>query len=120
MQSVLDPQVNKGQSRELTEGRAINLPGIYKHKVTGVINITAPGEEGVVMADALQAPVWQGNWERVGDVPTRIELQKMQKDQQIKDAKEEAERKKADEAELQVAVSGGETYIPESEAKKGK
>lgn len=116
--AVLDPQVNKGQSPELTDGRPINPAGKYRHKETGAEYITAPGEEGIVQADALMAPVWKDAWEKVGEVPSRIELQKMRKDQQLKDAKEEAAQKKAEEAELKAAETGGETYEPSAEAKK--
>lgn len=120
MQATLDPQVNKGKSPELTEGRPINKPGIYKHKDTGDTYITAPGESGVVMADALFSPQWENAWEWVGEVPDRTELLKMRKDQQIKDAKAEAEQKKADEAEIAAAVSGGEVYDPKTEEPKAK
>lgn len=119
MQAKLDPTKNKGQSPELTEGRPINLPGIYRHRETGAEYITAPGEDGVIQADALMAPVWKDAWERVGEVPSRIELQKMQKKQQLKDAKAEAAEKKAEEAELKAIEAGGETYEP-TEAKEGK
>lgn len=119
MDAVLDPQVNKGRSPELTEGRPINQPGIYKHRDTGGIYITAEGEAGVVQADGLQAPVWKDAWEWIGEVPNRIELLKMRKEQALKDAKAEAAQKKADEAELKAAMDegelpvGGETYDPE-------
>jgi hypothetical protein len=70
----------KGQSLEKTDGRPRNEPGKYQHKPTGAIFITAPGEEGVIQADALSNPdVWHFEWERVGDVPTRTELLKMRK-----------------------------------------
>lgn len=70
----------KGQSKELpTDGRPINLPGVYVHKDTKAKFITAEGESGVVQADALQTPIWQRAWERVGDVPSREELLAAQK-----------------------------------------
>jgi hypothetical protein len=72
--------LSKGQSLERTDGRPHNEPGTYKHKETGKVFITAPGEEGVVQADALiDAQKWGGTWERVGDVPSRVELLKMHK-----------------------------------------
>lgn len=92
MDAVLDPVKNKGKSPEVTEGRPLNQPGTYKHRDTGAIYITAHGEEGVVQADALQSPVWQGAWERVGDVPSHAELLKQRKKQQDE---LEAEAKKA-------------------------
>ena len=98
-------QLPKGQSMERTsDGRPLNMPGVYKHKDTGATFITASGEEGVIQADALQSPVWQGAWERVGDVPTRTEILAAQKAQALKDAAEEAAKKKAEEAELEAAT----------------
>lgn len=97
-------QLPKGQSKEISsDGRPINLPGIYKHKDTGAIFETAPGEPGVIQADALKSPVWQGAWERVGDVRTRTEILAAQKAQLLKDTAAEAAQKKADEAELKAA-----------------
>lgn len=123
MQPTLDPLKNKGKSPELTEGRPINPPGIYKHKDTGGVYITAEGEAGVVQADALMSPIWKDAWEWVGEVPNRIELLAMRKKQAIDDARAEAAQKKADEAELKAAIEGtdelpegGETYDPKTEA----
>lgn len=97
----------KGKSLEKTsDGRPINQPGIYKHRDTGAVYITAPGEEGVVQADALNAPVWKDAWERTGDVPTRTEILAAQKAQALKDAAAEAAQKKAAKAELDAAVAG--------------
>lgn len=98
-------QLPKGQSLERTsDGRPLNLPGIYEHKEAGKQIITAPGEEGVIQADALMSPVWQDGWKRVGDVPSRIELLKARKDQLLKDQKAEAKDKAADKAELEAAA----------------
>lgn len=77
----------KGQSVERTEGRPYNLPGIYKHKPSGNTLITSDGDEGVVQADALMSPVWKDQWERVGDVPSRVELKEMREAQLQKDLK---------------------------------
>jgi hypothetical protein len=97
-------QLPKGQSLERTsDGRPINLPGIYEHKQAGKQIITAPGEEGVVQADALMSPVWQGGWQRIGDVPSRVDLLKARKEQLLKDEKAEAKEKVADKA-LEAAV----------------
>lgn len=81
----------KGQSLEMnSDGRRTNLPGIYKHKDTGVEFITADGEDGVIQADVLMSPVWKDAWERIGDVPSRLEIQEMRKAQEAKDAAEAA------------------------------
>lgn len=104
MQAKLDPVKNKGKSPEVTEGRPINQPGIYRHKDTGGEYITAPGEEGIVQADALMSPAWKDAWERVGDVPSRTELLQKRKDQLLQDKKAEAQEKKAEEAELEAAT----------------
>lgn len=77
----------KGQSAEATQGRPQNQPGVYKHRDTGATFITAPGEEGILQADALLSPVWKDSWERVGDAPSRSELLEMQKKQLEKDQK---------------------------------
>jgi len=95
----------KGQSTEKTDGRAINQPGIYIHKDTKEQFITAEGDAGVVQADALMSPVWKDAWYRAADVPNRIQLLEIRKAQALKDAKEEALQKKADEAELEEAVT---------------
>lgn len=94
-------QLPKGKSLEKTsDGRPINQPGIYVHKDTGGEYITAPGEEGVVQADALMSPVWQNAWEWTAPIPTRLELIEMRKAQLLKDKKAEAAEKKAEEADL--------------------
>lgn len=74
----------KGQSAERNgDNRPVNLPGKYKHKPTGAVFITADGSEGVVQADALSNPeVWHYEWERFGDVPSRVELLEMRKAQE--------------------------------------
>lgn len=98
-------QLPKSQSTErTTDGRPLNLPGIYEHKEAGKTYITAPGEEGVVHADALMSPVWQGGWKRIGDVPSRVELLAMRKAQELKDKKAEAKEKAQEKAELEAAV----------------
>lgn len=112
--------IPKGKSAERPgDGRAHSEPGIYVHKDTGAEFITAPGEEGVIQADQLLNPLWKDAWERKGDVPSRLELLARRKAQEVKDAKAEAEQKKADEAELKAAVGedaklpeGGEVYEP--------
>jgi hypothetical protein len=78
--------IPKGQSAEVTPGKRRNLPGIYVHKESGAKFITAEGSEGVIQADALMDnPLWKSGWERVGDVPSRVELLKAQKTQEKKD-----------------------------------
>jgi hypothetical protein len=76
----------KGQSPlKNGDGKNTNLPGIYIHKTSGAKLITAPGRFGVSQADALMTPLWHGEWERVGDVPTGQELLKMRQEQEQKD-----------------------------------
>jgi hypothetical protein len=97
----------KGKSLEKTsDGRPLNMPGVYKHRDNGALFTTAPGEEGVIQADALMAPVWKDAWERVSDVPSRTEILAAQKAQALKDAASEAAAKKAEKAELDAAVAG--------------
>lgn len=92
----------KGQSQEVgSDGRPLNLPGIYVHTESGQRFITADGDSGVVQADAI---VRQGGFERVGDVPTRIELQAMNKAQEVKDATAEALEKGVKDKELKEAT----------------
>lgn len=80
----------KLQSKELnSDGRPINLPGIYVHRDTKAKFITSEGDEGVAQADALMSPVWKDAWERVADVPSRLELLEMRKAQEEKDKKAE-------------------------------
>lgn len=95
----------KGQSTERnTDGRPINLPGVYVHKDLGAKFITSDGEEGVTQADALMSPSWKDGWERVGDVPTRTELLEQRKAQEVKDAAAEALQKGKEAAELKEAT----------------
>lgn len=104
--------IPKLQSKELnTDGRPINLPGVYEHKDTDAVFITSEGDEGVAQADALMHPLWKDAWERVSDVPNRVEILAMRKAQEVKDAtadalakgKEEAEMKAAKKAALEIA-----------------
>lgn len=115
MAQVLDPQVNKGKSPELTEGRPQHEPGVYKHRDLGVTYITADGEAGIVHADALHAPIWKDAWERVGDVPSHSELLKQRRAAQAKvEAEDKAKKLKKAEKELaeasQPTPGTGETY----------
>jgi hypothetical protein len=94
----------KNQSKERTDGRPVNEPGTYKHRDTGAIYITAAGEEGVVQADALKAPVWKDAWERVGSVPSHAELLKQRKAGQDKvETEEKAKKLKKAQKELDEA-----------------
>lgn len=87
----MDAPISKLQSKEVnSDGRPINLPGIYVHKDSGAKFITSEGDEGIAQADAMMAPNWKDAWERVADVPTRIEILQMRKDQEVKDATEDA------------------------------
>lgn len=102
-------QLPKGKSQETTDGRPVNPPGVYVHGPTGARMITSPGNEGIVMADAVMNPEYKGAWKRVGDVPTREELLAMNKTQRLEDAKAEAAVKAAEKAELDEAVKAEET-----------
>lgn len=96
----------KQQSKETNgDGRPINLPGVYREKVTGTEIITSEGDEGVAQADAIIATAerLKTSFERVGDVPTRVELLAMRKAQEVKDATAEAIQKGKDEAEMKAA-----------------
>lgn len=98
-------QLPKGQSRERNyDGRPVNEPGIYVHKESGAKYITPDGDEGIIQADALNSPVWNNAWERVGDVPSRTEVLEMRETQLLKDAKAEAAEKKARDARVKAAV----------------
>jgi len=97
--------IPKGQSTEVTPGRPRNIPGIYVHKESGAKFITSEGREGGIQADALMDnPLWRGGWERVGDVPSRLELLAMRKAQEIKDATDAAVEEGRHSAELKDAV----------------
>jgi len=85
-----------------TDGRPKNLPGIYKHKDNGQVCITPPGEEGTIYADYLMSPAWEHAWERTGDVPSRQELLKMNKVQEMKDKIIDAEQQIKDAAEMEA------------------
>lgn len=84
----------KGQSGEQTTDGRSQEPGIYVHKESGTKFITSDGMEGSIQADALNSPIWRGGWERVGDVPTRLELLAMREAQAKKDAKDDPEADK--------------------------
>lgn len=93
----------KGQSKEVSGDGNVNLPGVYQNKDNKELYITADGEEGVIQADYLMNPLWKDAWERIGDVPSRLELMEMRKAQEIKDATEEALAKGKETAELKAA-----------------
>ncbi len=96
--------IPRGKSSEANgDGRAVNLPGVYLHKESGTKYITPDGDEGVVQADALMSPVWKDGWERVADVPTRLEVLEMRKAQEVKDATEAAIEEGKRNAELKEA-----------------
>src|SRR3990167_3222441 len=96
--------IPKGQSAEKNDGRSFP-PGIYRNKDNKEIFITAEGEEGSIQADALMSPIWKDVWQWEAEVPNRVELLALRKAQLIKDAKAEAEEKKAEKAELEAAVA---------------
>jgi hypothetical protein len=78
-----------------------NQPGIYRHPETGAEVITAPGNAGVPMADALV----RLKFVRVADVPSPDEIRKMQADQRATTLAEEAAEKAA--TQPSVAPSAG-------------
>jgi hypothetical protein len=90
-----------------TDGRPLNLPGIYVHKDTAAVFITAPGEDGVTQADALMNPLWEHAWEWTADVPNREELLEMRKAQEKKDTAMLEAPEKAEKL-----PPGGATYEP--------
>lgn len=101
-------QLPKGKSMERTaDGRPLNAPGVYRHKETGAEFTTSDGEEGVIQADALMAPVWHSGWERVGDVPTRVEQLELRKAQLLKDTAAEKAEATADEAKVEALAAKG-------------
>lgn len=115
-------QLSKGQSTEKNgDGRPINPPGVYLHGQTGTRFITSEGDEGVLQADALMQPRWQGAWKRIEDVPSRVKLLELQKAQALQDAKEAAIDKADETAKIETAVAeskteketptGGETFV---------
>lgn len=95
--------IPKGQSAEKSEARSFP-PGIYRNKDNNEIFVTAEGEEGSIQADALMSPIWKDVWQWEAEVPNRVELLKFRKAQAIKDAKSEADEKKAEKAEFESAV----------------
>ena len=86
------------------DGRPMNQPGIYKNKDTGAEFITSEGIEGVAQADAILAIAdkTKTTWERVADVPSRLEILEMRKQQEVKDATEEALQAGKVEAEMKA------------------
>ncbi len=100
-----DPStIPKMQSKEVnTDGRPVNLPGVYENKDNDAVFITSEGDEGVVQADAIMSPYTGGNWERTGDVPSRVEILEMRKKQEVKDATAEALAAGKEEAEMKAA-----------------
>lgn len=106
----------KGQSNEANgDGRPINLPGIYRHGPTGKEIITADGDSGVIQADALMQPRWEGSWSRIGDVPSRVEQLAMRRKQALKDAAEAKQLGLDEQAEIDAIMKG-----TDAKEKKGK
>ena len=73
----------KGQSSEENGSRKPrNLPGIYRHEAAGKELITsADPNDGSIQADALV----RVGYHRIGDVPSRVEINKMREAQLEKD-----------------------------------
>lgn len=109
-------QLPKGQSSERTDARDVNLPGVYVHKESGAKFTTVEGDGGIVQADALMAPVWKGSWERIGDVPTRLEILAARKAQEVQDATDEALARGKEAAELKEAVKTATKEAQEAQA----
>ena len=87
-------QLPKGQSGEVTPGKAKNEPGVYRHEAAKVQIITQPGNDGAIQADALV----RVGYTRMGETLNREELLKMQKAQLQKDLAEA----KAEKAESEL------------------
>ena len=100
-------QIPKMQSIERnTDGRPLNLPGIYRCKETGQEIITSSDvNTGVAQADAIITigDRLKQTWEWVADVPTATELLAMRRAQEVKDATDEAIQRGQEEAELKAA-----------------
>ena len=114
-------QIPKMQSIERNaDGRPLNQPGIYENKDTGARFITSEGIEGVAQADAILAMAEQTKttWERVGDVPSRLEVLEMRKKQEIKDATAEALEAGKHEAEMKAAKKKALDEAKAKEAEK--
>lgn len=81
----MDPsQIPKGAGQmEVTEGKAVNQPGVYRHAGSGAELIVLPDSQSTAHSDALV----RLGYERVDNPPTREELHKMQNDQRVKDKK---------------------------------
>lgn len=106
----------KGKSKEISsDGRPLNNPGIYVHKDTKGVFITAEGEPGVIQADQLMSPIWQGAWEWTADVPNRLELLEMRKAQLVKDNTEAAVQSGREAAELKAATKAAIEAAKEAE-----
>ena len=102
----MNPSIPKVQSGEYTPGQPQTLPGTYKNKKNGRLYITVEGREGVIQADALMSnPQQKGEWERIGDVPSRIELLEARKAQELKDATETAVEEEEHKSEIEAAVA---------------
>lgn len=95
-------QLPVGKSAE--SSRKVNFPGIYEMEREGLEParvISVPGDEGVVQADGYV----RLGYKRVGDVPTRLELDAMRKKQMVKDRVEEKRAKLAEDEELEALVA---------------
>jgi hypothetical protein len=102
-------EIAKGlDTSEVSEASSNNDAGVYRHPKAKKEIITVPGEKGKIQADALV----RLGFVRVGNVPSRVELDKMRADQLHKDrvleAQEKANIKAAEEAaDAEVAKALG-------------
>ena len=97
----------KGQSGESNgQGKPRNLPGIYRHEAAGKEIITvADQNDGSIQADALV----RVGYHRIGDVPSRIELNAMRDAQLKKDEEAAKAGKTSTEPEQTTVVPNGTT-----------
>lgn len=119
MADIQPSQIPKLQSKEVnSDGRPINMPGVYRHKDTGEDFITTSDfDAGVAQADYLMSPVWKDAWSRVGDVPSRQELLARNRAQLIKDAASEGAAKREEEADLAKAIAEAEASLAKTTKK---
>src|SRR5665213_3067055 len=97
----------KGQSSEGNGGgKPRNLPGIYRHEAAGKEIITvADQNDGTIQADALV----RVGYHRIGDVPSRIELNAMRDAQLKKDEEAAKVGKTLTETEQTKVIPNGTT-----------
>jgi arginyl-tRNA--protein-N-Asp/Glu arginylyltransferase len=94
----MDQEIAKGAGVAETSP-STNGAGVYRHPQAKKEIITQPGEPGKIQADALV----RLGFVRVGDVPSRVELKKMNDLQAAKDRAADAAQKAKEEGEVKAA-----------------